>query len=200
MSAHVHAYLSGSRVIVMTALLIAVTATPLEAQRWPSVLEVRPFAGAYVPTGSQRQLLDGAVAVGAQVALDFAHGAHAVAGFTWVPTAQRGIETGGRIEMAQFDVGAEWLSPGRRRLHDRFNPLLGGGLGLRAYRSRDADTPSQANLAAYGALGAEVALGRVALRLEGRDYVTAFRGLDGRAATSLRNDAAVVLGLAYHIR
>jgi hypothetical protein len=87
-----------------------------------------------------------------------------------------------------------------RRLHVRFSPLLGGGLGLRAYRSHDADTPSPANLAAYDALGAEVPLGRLALRVEGRDYVTAFRGLDGRAATSLRNDGAIVLGLAYHIR
>jgi hypothetical protein len=181
-------------------MALVVSAPRAVAQAWPSVPEVRPFFGAYVPAGKQHQLLDGGIALGAELALEFARGAHAVAGFTWVPTEQRGLDTGGRVEMAQFDLGAEWLSPGRRQVQRRLNPLVGAGVGIRAYRSRDTDAPSQANLGAYGALGGELGLGRVALRLEGRDYLTAFRGLDGRAATSLRTDAAIALGLAYHSR
>jgi len=192
----------GSSVVLGTisVTLLAVCCPRAAAQGWPSVPEVRPFVGAYVPVGKQHRLLDGGVALGAQLALEFARGAHAVAGFTWVPTNQRGLDTDARVEMAQFDLGAEWLSPGRRRVQAGFDPLVGVGLGIRAYRSRDTDTPSQANLGAYGALGGELRLGRVGLRLEARDYVTAFRGLDGRAATSLRTDTAVALGLAYHIR
>jgi hypothetical protein len=180
------------------AALFAASAAP--AQQWPSLPEVRPFVGAYVPAGRQHQLLTNAVALGAQVAMEFGHGTHAVASFTWIPTEQRGVATSNRIEMAQFDLGAEWLSPGRRRLQERFNPLLGAGLGVRAYRSRDVDTPSQANLAAYGSLGGELALGRFGVRLEGRDYLTLFRGLGGQDATSLRSDAAVALGVAYHFK
>ena len=73
-------------------------------------------------------------------------------------------------------------------------------MGLRAYRNRDESGPSQANLAGYGAAGLELAGGRVALRLEGRSYLTAFRGLEGGEDTSLRNDATVFIALGYHIR
>lgn len=180
------------------ATFVAASAAP--AQQWPPLPEVRPFIGAYVPVGRQHQLLTDAVALGAQVALEFGRGTHAVGSFTWIPTEQRGLTTSSRIEMAQFDLGAEWLSPGRRRLQKRFNPLLGVGLGVRAYRSRDVDTPSQANLAAYGSLGGELLMGRVGVRLEGRDYLTLFRGLGGQDATSLRSDVAVAIGVAYHIK
>jgi hypothetical protein len=170
------------------------------AQGWPSVLEVRPVAGAYVPTGRQHQLLDDGLALGAQLAVELERGAHLVAGFLWIPTEQRTTGVDDRIEMAQFDLGAEWLSPGRRRLHDNVNPLAGVGVGLRAYRSRDADTPSQANLAGYASLGGEIKVQRVAVRLELRDYLSAFRGLRGDESTSLRNDVAITFGLAYHTR
>ena len=183
--------------LFVVSVLVGATA---RAQSWPAVPEVRPLVGMYVPIGEQHRLLTDALALGGQVALEVGRGAHVVAAFTWVPTTQRALADDNRIEMAQFDLGAEWLSPGRRRLQARFNPLLGAGLGLRAYRSRDANTSSQANLGAYGSLGGEVRLGRVAIRLEGRDYVTAFRGLGERESTSLRNDAAVAVGLGYHVR
>lgn len=187
----------GMTTVAVTSFLVT---EPAAAQGWPPVPEVRPFVGAYVPTGSQHALLEGAIAVGAQLALEFDRGAHAVVGFSWVPTEQRGIATGGRIEMAQFDIGAEWLSPGRRRLQRHVNPLVGAGVGLRAYRSRDTDAASQANVAGYGALGVELLVGRVAFRAEGRDYLSAFRGLDGQDDTSLRNDATLSLGVGYHLR
>lgn len=189
-----------SIVAVTVVIAVSLLASPLGAQGWPPVPELRPFVGVYVPTGRHHALLEQGMALGGQLALEFDRGVHAVAGFSWVPTEQRALATGGRVEMAQFDLGAEWLSPGRRRLQPRFNPLLGAGLGLRAYRSRDADTPSQANLAGYGALGIEVRTGRVAIRLEGRDYLSAFRGLGGADGTSLRNDATVGIGVGYHMR
>ena len=189
-------------IAVIAAVVVGVPslATPGWGQAWPSIPEVRPFVGAYLPAGPHRRLLARGPALGAQLALEFARGAHAVAGFSWIPTEQRGRATGGRVEMAQFDLGAEWLSPGRRRLRERVNPLLGAGVGLRAYRSRETATPSQANLAGYGALGAELKAGRLALRLEGRGYLSAFKGLDGADGTSLRNDATVGLALGYHLR
>jgi len=182
------------------AALILVLSCPSRAtgQSWPSVPEFRPFAGTYIPAGAQRGLLDRAMAVGAQAALEFGRGIHAVAGFSWIPTERRSSTDSHRVEMAQLDLGAEWLTAGARGW--RISPLLGAGVGLRAYRNRDESGPSQANLAGYGAAGLELAGGRVALRLEGRSYLTAFRGLEGGEDTSLRNDATVFIALGYHIR
>lgn len=184
---------------VVTALIL-VLSCPSRAigQAWPSVPELRPFAGTYLPAGAHRQLLDRAMTVGAQAALEFGRGVHAVAGFSWIPTERRSSTEFQRVEMAQLDLGAEWLmaaAPGWR-----VSPLVGAGVGLRAYRNRDESAPSQANLAGYGALGVELAGGRVALRVEGRSYLTAFRGLEGGERTSMRNDATVVVALGYHLR
>lgn len=186
--------------MAFAALVASGVGSPAVAQRWPAVPEIRPSVGVYVPTGLHNRLLERAIALGAQVALELAPGAHAVFGFAWVPTERRQTNGDRRVEMAQFDLGAEWLSHEREGRVRRVSPLVGAGVGLRAYRSRDANTPSQANVAGYGALGMEVATGPVAIRLEGRDYLTAFRGLDGSAGTSLRNDITVGLGLGVRLR
>ena len=180
--------------------LILVLSCPSRAigQRFPSVPEFRPFVGTYVPNGKQGRLLDRAMIVGAQAALEFGRGIHAVAGFSWIPTERRSPTDPHRVEAAQFDLGAEWV-PGSASGW-RVSPLLGAGVGLRAYRNRDATSPSEANLAGYGALGIELAGGRVALRAEARNYLTAFRGLEGGESTSLRSDAIILFALGYHIR
>lgn len=181
------------------AALILVLSCPSRAVGQASrVPEFRPFVGTYVPTGKHGDLLDRAMAVGAQAALELGRGAHAVAALSWIPTERRSPTDPQRVEMAQFDLGAEWLTAGAPGW--RVSPLLGAGVGLRAYRDRDSASPSQANLAGYGSLGVEVAGGRVALRLEGRDYVTAFRGLAGGEGTSVRNDATIIVALGYHMR
>jgi hypothetical protein len=182
------------------AALILVLSCPSRAvaQRGPAIPEFRPFVGTYVPIGKQRHLLDRAMAVGAQAALEFGRGIHGVAGFSWVPTQRRTPNDPYRVEMAQFDLGAEWLTAGAPGW--RVSPLLGAGVGLRAYRNRDKTAPSQANVGGYGALGFELAAGRVAFRLEGRNYLTAFRGLEGGEGTSARSDATVIFALGYHMR
>ena len=98
------------------AALILVLSCPSRAtgQSWPSVPEFRPFAGSYIPAGAQRGLLDRAMAVGAQAALEFGRGIHAVAGFSWIPTERRSSTDSHRVEMAQLDLGAEWLTAGAR--------------------------------------------------------------------------------------
>jgi hypothetical protein len=180
--------------------LLLVLSCPSRAfgQGFSSVPEFRPFVGTYVPSGAQGRLLDRAMAVGAQAALEFGRGIHAVAGFSWIPTERRSPTDPFRVEMAQFDLGAEWLTAGERGW--RVSPLVGAGVGLRAYRNRDSTAPSQANLAGYGSLGVELAGGRAAFRLEGRNYLTAFRGLEGGEGTSVRSDATIIFALGYHIR
>ena len=157
--------------------------------------EFRPSVGVYLPTGRHDRLLERGPVFAGQVALELRPSLHAVFGFGWVATERREATVDRRIEMAQFDLGAEWLQHEREGRVRRVSPFIGTGVGLRAYRSRDADAPSQANVAGYGALGVEVAAGPVAIRFEGRDYVTAFQGLDGSSETSLRNDVTVAVGI-----
>ena len=182
------------------AALSLVRACPSRAggQGFPAVPEFRPFVGTYIPAGKHGDLLDRAMAVGVQGALEFGRGVHAVAGFSWIPTERRSPTDPHRVEMAQCDIGAEWLTAGAPGW--RVSPLLGAGVGLRAYRDRDTTSPSQANLAGYGSLGLELAGGRVALRLEGRNYLTAFRGLEGGERSSVRSDATIIVALGYHMR
>src|SRR5215207_9218292 len=87
---------------LMALLLMLTCPSRAVGQGWRSGPEVRPFVGAYVPTGKQRALLKQGVTLGAQAALEFGRGVHAVAAFSWVPTEQRGLGNGNRVEMAQF--------------------------------------------------------------------------------------------------
>ncbi|HEX6052682.1 MAG TPA: hypothetical protein VFZ21_25630 [Gemmatimonadaceae bacterium] len=192
---------SAIRLGVAITLLVSWSATPVRAvtAQWASP-ELRPSVGVYVPTGPHDDLLERGPVFGGQVAVELRPALHAVFGFGWVATEERQATPTRRIEMAQFDLGVEWLRHDRDRRELRMTPFLGGGIGLRAYRSRDADAPSQANVAGYGALGIEIGTGAVGVRLEGRDYLTAFRGLDGADGTSLRNDVMVVVGVGLRLR
>lgn len=151
-------------VAVIAAALLAATPRAGLSQRAPLRVELRPFAGAYIPAGAQHDLLRHAGVVGGQVAVEFDGGYHAVASFSWAATEKHrtapfGVTSARRVEMAQFDLGAEWMRDARR----------GPGRVVRPFRG------------------------------EGRQYVVAFRGLGGTEATTLRPDASVALGVAYHL-
>lgn len=186
--------------LLVALMLAGAVIRPAGAQTPFARPELRPSVGIYVPTGSHNGLLERGPVLGGQVALELRPSLHAVFGFGWVATEQRQVGDAKRIEMAQFDLGAEWLRHEREGRPRRVSPFLGTGVGLRAYRSRDTDAPSQANMAGYGALGVEAAAGPVALRLEGRDYLSAFRGLDGADGTSMRNDVMVMFGIGLRLR
>lgn len=63
--------------------------------------------------------------------------------------------------------------------------------------SRVRHAPTTHNIAGYGALGGELGLGRVHVRLELRDYVTGFKPLAGDGASATRNDVAALVGLRF---
>jgi hypothetical protein len=178
----------------------------------PRGLEFRPLVGAFVPTGDQRDLLDDAVLTGAQLGYRFTPNLALTGSFGWAPSADKtgaGRLVGGRpagaqdVDLFQYDLAVEGRLPAALTLGAgrawHVSPFAALGAGARTFNYRDLDgADAQTQFTGLGALGVDVgpADGRVGLRLEARDYVSAFKGLRGeRADRTARNDLSFAAGL-----
>jgi hypothetical protein len=183
-----------SRLAGGLALVTLAVANPLEAQSPASGdFEIRPYVGAYLPTGDQRDLLKDAILVGAQASYRVIPQLAITGTLGWSPTEDRVSQT---IDLLQYDVGAELRAPSwiQRSAWD-FSPFVGLGVGGRTYDYRDLDVDAKTNVAGYGALGGEFGFGQFGLRIEGRDYVSRFKPLTDGGDAKTRNDVAVAAGL-----
>jgi hypothetical protein len=162
-----------------------------------AAFEIRPYLGAYVPTGDQRDLLKDAVLVGAQASWRVIPQLAVTGTFGWAPSKDRVTAGDQTLDLYQYDVGAEARAPSWYNAESwDFTPFVGLGVGGRTYNYRDLDNvDAKTNVAAYGALGGEVGFGRLGLRLEGRDYVSRFEPLTGNNDTKTRNDVTLAAGL-----
>ena len=180
------------------AALIAIFASKAQAQTGGLGLEVRPFVGAYIPTGDQRDFLKDAVLVGGQASWRVIP-AFAITGtFAWSPSKDRMTAGDQTLDIFQYDLGAElradsWYDGGLITL----TPFVGLGAGGRTYSYRDLNVGNTTNFDGYGALGGDVGFGPVSLRIEARDYVSQFKPLSGSGDTKTRNDVGLVAGIAY---
>ena len=168
------------------------------AQSPAAGLELRPFVGAYVPTGEQRDLLKDAVLAGAQVSWRALPSLAVTGTFGWAPSKDRITPGNQTVDIYQYDLGAElradsWYSGGSWD----FTPFVGVGAGGRTYNYRDLDEDATTNFAGYGALGGDVGFGDFAVRIEARDYVSRFKPLIGDGDTKARNDIDLAAGLSY---
>jgi hypothetical protein len=158
--------------------------------------ELRPYVGAYVPTGDQRDLLKDAVLVGAQTSWRILPQLAVTGTFGWSPSKDRVTAGDQTLDIYQYDVGAEGRAPSWfRGASWDFTPFVGLGIGGRTYNYRDLDVDSKTNVAGYGALGGELGFGRLGLRVEGRDYVSRFEPLTGTGDAKTRNDLTFAAGL-----
>ena len=177
---------------------LSASATVALAQDAPSrgAFEVRPYAGAYVPTGDHRDLLRDAVIVGAQASYRLRPGVALTGTFGWSPSKDRIVAGDQTLDVLQYDIGAELRAPA---WYDggavTFSPFAGVGVGGRTYSYRDLDVGSRSNVAGYGAIGGDVGFGRWGLRLEARDYVSRFEPLSGAGDAETRNDVTIAAGL-----
>ncbi len=94
-------------ILLVAAALVAVPMV-VQAQGIP---EVRPFVGAFIPTGDQADVLDGAVLTGAEVAVEAADMLHVVGTFAFTgPKFDTQVVNSGHMHVFQFDVGGELAS------------------------------------------------------------------------------------------
>jgi len=198
-SARVHKGTDNVGRIALFGLLLVLTllaaATKLIAQDVTGASRgtIRPFVGAYVPTGDQRDFLKDAVLLGAQASWNATDIVALTASFGWASPKDK-ISAGDQtLDAFQYDLGLELRSPFTTLAG--ITPFIGAGAGARTYSYRDLNVDSKTNFDGYGALGADVGAGPVALRVEARDYVSRFQPLTGSGSTKTRNDIALLAGV-----
>jgi hypothetical protein len=160
-----------------------------------SGFEIRPYAGAFIPTGQQRDFLKDAVIVGGQASYRIVPQLALTGTLGWSPSKDRITPGDQTLDVWQYDLGAElrapsWLASGAWD----FTPFAGLGAGGRTYNYRDLDVNSKTNFAGFGTLGGELGFGRIGFRVEGRDYVSQFKPFTG-GDSKTRNDVTVAAGL-----
>ena len=188
-----------NRALVVAAV---VAAAPGLAAQTPRTIrpEIRPFAGAMIPTGGQRALFGDAAVAGLQVALELKPSLHLLSTFTWSPGHERFGLGSDRVTILEYNVGVEFgfVEPLAGRWELR--PFIGAGLGGRSYAYEASALADRHCNAAYGAVGAEFQLARTALRLEVRDHAYCFRSPVAGVSSTGANDIGLSLGVAYHLR
>ena len=164
----------------------------------PAAWELRFTSGGLVPTGAERSTLKDAKYSAAQVSWLVAPSLAVTGTFGW--GRSRDIATSGdpQLDVFTYDVGAEargteWFT-GKAVT---FAPFVGAGGGARSYNYRNLDVDATHNIAGYAAAGGELGAGRVAARLEVRDYVAGFKPLTGVGASGTRNDVVIMIGLRF---
>jgi hypothetical protein len=190
------ARLAAVAVLALSGAFGAATANAQDMKTHTSSgFEIRPYAGAFIPTGQQRDLLKDAVIAGGQASYRVLPQLAFTGTVGWAPSKDRVTPGDQTVDVWQYDLGAElrapsWLTSGAWD----FTPFAGLGAGGRTYNYRDLDVNSKSNFAGFGAIGGELGFGRIGVRLEGRDYVSQFKPFDG-GDSKTRNDVTVAAGL-----
>lgn len=185
-------------VVAVAALLAGATALPAQTPRVRP--EIRPFAGALIPTGPQRDLYLDAAMVGIATAVEVKPSFHVLGTFSWVASQDRYGFAQNNVSIFQYNVGAELGFVRPLGGNWELRPFMGVGVGGRTYAYQAPTLKDRTCFAGYGAVGTEFQLARTALRLEARDNVFCYKAPIAGVASKTRNDIGLSLGIAYHLR
>jgi hypothetical protein len=183
---------------VAVALLAGATALP--AQNWSPALELRPFAGASVPTGTHRDYFKDAALFGLQGAIELTPNLHMLGSFSWVDGKNKYSVTNTNVDIFQYDVGAELGAVTPLALGWELKPFLGVGAGARTYSFSSDQLSNKTCALGYGAAGSEFQISNIALRLEARENFFCYKSPIIGEKSKTRNDLGLSFGIAYHIR
>jgi hypothetical protein len=187
------------RTMLAAAALMA-GAMALSAQEPAARPEIRPFMGASIPTGTQRDLFNDAPMFGLQGAVQLKPNFHVVGTFGWVPGQNQFVLTRDNVNIFQYDVGLELGMVRALGGNWQFKPYLGIGGGARTYAYEADQLADRTCAAGYGALGSEFQVGRTAFRVEARDDVFCFKSPIAGQDSKTRNDIRLTAGVAFHLR
>jgi hypothetical protein len=180
--------------------LLLLLGAPLPAQDTPADrrLTIGPVLGALIPTGAQRDNFKAATSAGAQVTYRLARQFRAVATGTWSYGHHKFPSAGDRVDIWQYDGGAEFHPCGDCAGDWDLDPFVGLGAGGRTNDYHARGYGSTTCLSGYGAIGAEVQGPSLAVRVEGRDYVSCQESpVSGNKDTM--NDVRVSVGIALRL-
>jgi hypothetical protein len=153
------------------------------------VFEIRPRVGALIPTGGERAALQSAALGGLQMSVAVVPRLALTLTFAAAPSKDLIRTADQAVDVIQYDLGGEWRWPDYYRLGGwHVMPFAGAGLGSRMRAYSDTSTLSETNTDGYGALGGEVEIRNVGLRVEARDYFS-----------PSSNSVAVSLGVSFHL-
>jgi len=163
--------------------------------------EVRFTSGAFVPTGSQRSFLKDAQVSAAQISWVIRPSLAITGTFGWARSRDLGSAAKSKLDAFTTDLGVE-TRPARLAVGQAvsFSPFAGVGAGVRTYNYRKLNVGATNNLAGYAAVGGELGIKRVGLRLEVRDYVAGFKPLAGAGKSAQRNDLVMMAGVRFNRR
>lgn len=177
---------------IVVAARPSVAQTPTQPKTW----EARMTSGAFVPAGDQRNSLKNAGTTAAQVSWLVRPSLGITGTFAWSRSRDVAMIAQPKLDVFSSDLGLE------SRLTERFresrvtlSPFVGAGAGVRSYNYRKLNEDATHNVAAYAAVGGEIGVRRIGVRLEARDYVSQFRPLIGTGQSVTRNDVVVMVGL-----
>lgn len=168
------------------------TAESQAAAQKPARWELHVPSGALLPTGGQRDAIKRANISAVQISYVTRPSLAITSTFGWARSRDVAMTDSPKLDVFTYDLGAELRAP---RWKKSFTPFVGGGAGGRTYNYRKLEIDATHNLAAYGSVGAELAIKRVAVRVEARDYVAGFKPLNGAGASRTGNDVVVMAGL-----
>ena len=191
------------RPAVTAALLLTVTTVAsgqqvsLPARTW----ELRIPGGALIATGAQRDHLQNGQLTALQLSRTVGSRLAITGTFGWARSRDLATIDSPKLDVFTSDIGLEARS--REWFGDRpasVSAFAGIGGGARSYNYRKLDVDATNNLAGYVAAGGELGMGRVALRIEARDYATGFRPLVGGGKSEARNDVVIMAALRFNRR
>jgi len=158
-------------------------------------LELRPFVGAWIPTGDFRIDFDRGRTAGLSAAVQPArHWLFALSASYTATTNNYAFMTKHGTGIWQYGAGFEIVPAAPADVGLQLRPFVGLGGGFRTYRYDDQAGSSSSCGEGYGGIGADLLSIRFGARLEARDYVSCFKSpLSG--STLSRNNLAASLAL-----
>ena len=165
-------------------------ATPASKSSWELIVP----SGALLPTGAQRDAIKRGNLTAVQLIYVIRPEIAVMSTFGWARS--RDVITSGspKLDVFTYDAGAEVRAPSWKK---NITPFAGAGVGGRSYNHRKLDVDATHNVSAYASAGGELAVRRIRVRVEARDYVSAFRPLAGAGESRAGNDVVVMAGLRW---
>lgn len=186
------------RSIILTAALLASASVATAQMPVKPIVELRPMAGVFIPTGPQADAFKTAVMYGAQAAVEVHPTLHLLGTFAWSPGHSKFAVLDRAVNVYQYDLGAEFNLLKPLGAGWDLKPFLGLGAGARTYDYAASNLSTWTQAAGYAAAGTEFQYGVTALRIEARDYLYGFKD----PVTDLsrtRNEVALSIGVAFHL-